>query len=191
MAVDRETGLPTGHREDRRVPVTRKRPEAPREWVNQRTGEVQTVDEGLDPAWAGNPGQDRVRVLRERLTQKVESADQQYARAAVRNVVNSPVLDDWMARPEGELPVGVLDRAMQRILGAKSQVVRLSRDTLDKQSRAHGELTAEHDRYCPISSTTARCCARIVSDWRSSRRRAVAGTRLWSRLTAMVTSSTW
>ncbi|MDH5184890.1 MAG: phage head morphogenesis protein, partial [Gammaproteobacteria bacterium] len=118
-------------------------------WTNKRTGEVMRVDRGLDPAWANNPGQARVRVLREQLTQKVETTDQRYAHAAVKNVTNSPVLDHWMAKPEGELPVGIIDRSIQTALQSKSQVVRLSVDTLDKQSRSHAELTADHYRLLP------------------------------------------
>ncbi len=118
-------------------------------WVNKRTGEELAVPVGIDPAWVGNPGQDRVRVLRERLTQKIASTDQGYAQAAVKSVVNSPVLDGWMREPQGELPMGMLSRDMQRRLNVQSQIVRLSVDTLDKQSRMHAELTAKHYRLLP------------------------------------------
>ncbi|WP_126456722.1 phage minor head protein [Sulfuriflexus mobilis] len=120
-----------------------------RKWLNKRTGESLDVPEGLDPAWMRNPGQDRTRVLRERLTQKVASVDQQYASAAVNSIIKTPVLDGWMKKPGGELPVGIISRDMQKALGSTSQMVRLSEATLDKQSRGHAELTAAHYRYLP------------------------------------------
>jgi len=120
-----------------------------REWINRRTGEVLQVPKGIDPGWDHNPGQNRTRVVRERLTQQVNTEDQQFARAAVDNIMQSPVLDGWIATPEGELPVGILSRDIQTALGAHSQVVRLSEQTLDKQSRHHSELTADHYRVLP------------------------------------------
>lgn len=148
--INPDTGLPTGRRVRRRIPVrTEPPPYRPRRFVNKRTGETTEVDAGLDPAWSHNAGQDRVRVIRESLVGKVDSADQALARASVRQVVDSPVLDDWMREPQGELPVGILGRDMQSALGSGSQVVRLSVDTLDKQSRSHAELTADHYRLLP------------------------------------------
>ncbi len=120
-----------------------------RRWTNKRSGESINVPVGLDPAWMRNSGQDRVRVVRERLTQKVASADQQFAQAAVSSIIRSPVLDAWVAAPEGELPVGVLNRDIQQAFGAKSQLVRLSEQTLDKQSRRHSELNIDHYRLLP------------------------------------------
>lgn len=148
--VDPDTGLPTGHRQAKRMPV---RTEAPprdmREYTNRRTGEVTRVDRGLHPSWASNPGQDRVRVIREQLMQRLDSQDQQYARASARNVMQSPVLDDWVAQPEGELPAGVVDRDAQKAMGAKSQVVRLSPDSLDKQADSHPDLGVADYRGLP------------------------------------------
>ncbi len=118
-------------------------------WTNKRTGEQLQVPEGLDPSWMRNPGQDRVRVIREQLMQKVTTVDQRFAKYSVNQVMKSNVLNDWMRSPEGELPVGVLDRKIQQALESKSQVVRLSVDTLDKQSRSHAELSVEHYRILP------------------------------------------
>jgi hypothetical protein len=149
--INPETGLPTGRREVRRIPVrTEAPPRQPRQFVNKRTGETMTVDAGLDPAWAGNPGQDRARVIREQLTGKVDSADQVLARSATRQVMESTVLDDWVREPRGELPAGVLTRNIQAAVGARSQVVRLSADTFDKQSRQHADLTPDDYRRLPL-----------------------------------------
>ncbi|MEX0732851.1 MAG: phage minor head protein [Aquisalimonadaceae bacterium] len=148
--TDPATGLPTGRRQTRRLDVRTDPPaRRPRRFVNKRTGEETVVDAGLDPAWAGNPGQDRVRVIREHLTQKLDTADQHLAQAAARQVMAGPSLDDWVRQPQGELPAGVLTRDIQRTLGARSQLVRLSPETFDKQARRHTDLTAGDYRRLP------------------------------------------
>jgi len=127
LEINPETGLPTGRRQRQVMPVRREPP--PTETVsytNRRTGEITQVDQGLHPAWSSNPGQDRVRVLRGQLADKADTVDQRLARATVRDVMASPILDEWAAKPAGELPAGVIGRRAQQALGAKSQVVRLT-----------------------------------------------------------------
>lgn len=148
--INPETGLPTGRRQRRTVPVRQEPP--PRqavEYTNQRTGEVIDVDAGLHPAWATNPGQDRVRVLRDRMTAKLDTVDQRLAHASTRDIMGSPILDDWVRKPDGELPAGIVDRRAQTALGASSQVVRLSPDTFRKQLRQHADLTVADYRQLP------------------------------------------
>lgn len=45
-----------------------------RDWVNKRTGEVETVPVGIDPGWDINPGTDRAKVLARDLSKKQEIA---------------------------------------------------------------------------------------------------------------------
>lgn len=53
-------GLPTGHVEQRKIPVQRTAPELPLiPWVNDRTGKTEFVPEGIDPGFAHTPGQNR------------------------------------------------------------------------------------------------------------------------------------
>ena len=69
----------------RRGGVTERPPYDPVEWTNKRTGEVQTVDRGLDPAWAGNPGVNRARVLnRTHWLRRSTPPTRDLARAAVQ-----------------------------------------------------------------------------------------------------------
>ncbi|MEW5763697.1 MAG: phage minor head protein [Acidobacteriota bacterium] len=117
--------------------------EHPREWVNKRTGVVETVDQGLDPAWARNPGKDRQALLRTALTDKTAAAGTALARASVRQVMASPILDEWLKDGQGEIPGGVVDKEVQGKLDAKTQVVRLSKATMDKQAGRHPELDAD------------------------------------------------
>lgn len=127
IEADPETGLPTGRRQRRTIPVRREPPPTRTvSFTNKRTGEITQVDQGLHPAWASNPGQDRVRVLRDRMTGKVDTVDQRLAQATTRDVMDSPILTDWVRRPDGELPAGVIERRAQTALGADTQVVRLA-----------------------------------------------------------------
>jgi uncharacterized protein with gpF-like domain len=54
--LDPETGLPTGHRKDTRVPVVRTAPELPLvPWHNKRTGVIEFVPKGIDPGFDRPP----------------------------------------------------------------------------------------------------------------------------------------
>ncbi|TBW58547.1 head morphogenesis protein [Marinobacter halodurans] len=150
IETDPETGLPTGRRVRRTMPVRREPPPTQTvSYTNRRTGEMVQVDQGLHPAWASNPGQDRVRVLRDRMTAKLDTADQRLAKATTRDVMASPILDQWVTRPDGELPAGVVDRRAQSALSATTQVVRLSPDTFSKQARQHADLAIDDYRQLP------------------------------------------
>ena len=150
LEMDPATGLPTGRRTRQIMPVRREAP--PRQTVsytNTRTGEITQVDQGLHPAWATNPGQDRVRVLRDRMTGKLDTVDQRLAEATTRDVMNSPILTDWVRRPDGELPAGIVDRQAQAALGSNTQVVRLSPQSFSKQAERHADLTVDDYRLLP------------------------------------------
>ena len=127
LETDPETGLPTGRRQRRTMPVRREPPPTRTvSFTNKRTGEITQVDQGLHPAWASNPGQDRVRVLRDRMTGKLDAVDQRLAQATTQDVMDSPILTDWVRRPDGELPAAIIDRRAQIVLSADTQVVRLA-----------------------------------------------------------------
>lgn len=127
IETDPDTGLPTGRRRRATMPVRREAPPTRTvNFTNRRTGEITQVDQGLHPAWASNPGQDRVQILRDRMTSKVDTVDQRLAQATTEEVMGSPILEEWVRRPDGELPAGILDRQAQAVLGAETQVVRLA-----------------------------------------------------------------
>lgn len=57
--IDPDTGLPTGRREPRRIPLRTDPPagwERTRPWLNKRTGQTVQVHDGCDPGWDYNPG---------------------------------------------------------------------------------------------------------------------------------------
>ena len=135
----------------RRGGVTTRPRHDPVEWVNTRNGVTQKVDRGLDPAWAGNPGVDRARVLQDSLAEKIEVANEDLARAAVRQVVESPLLERHLRPregryPKGDLPIAFLDRKHADALGSRTQLARMTEYTSDKQRNIHPDLTAKDYR---------------------------------------------
>lgn len=57
-----QQGRPTGRTSTRQIPAkTRAPPIVYRDWLNQRTGQIEKVPEGIDPGWDTNPGRDRLR----------------------------------------------------------------------------------------------------------------------------------
>ena len=119
-----------------------------REWTNPRTGDTVRVDRGLDPAWASNPGLDRERALAAKLKSGIDAADEALARAAVRQIVESPLLDRQLAPmkredpPKGDLPIGWLKPAWRDMLDVRTQVAALSQQGARHQWRRHRELGA-------------------------------------------------
>lgn len=135
--IDPETGLPTGRRTGRRVPIRTEAPDARLvEYTNRRTGEVRRVDAGLHPSWANNPGRQRGAVLRRELTERLNQADNQIARASARQVLDSPILEQWLEDRQGELPGGVLEREVVEAIGGQSSLVRLGRDIAEQAPAA-------------------------------------------------------
>ena len=138
--------------------------------VDQQTdrGECRRSIAGLDPAWAGNPGVDREQVtdgfaVRQRST----SADQDLARKAVRQVVDSPLLERHLGPrtgtyPKGDLPVAYLEREYAEALGSKTRLVRMTEYAADKQSDAP---SGHHGRGLSRPAAGAkRCPGRRATD---------------------------
>jgi hypothetical protein len=171
--IDPETGQPTGRRIARQVPAKTSRPELKKKrYVNKRTGEIQYAPAGVHPAWANNSGQARVRVLREGLARKLESADQHVARASVKRIAGSPVLEQFLEVTAahkkiladrkgedfdpaerqrvidsiGDLPIAYADRELAGYVGSQTQLVRMSAETGGKQTGAHADMSADDYR---------------------------------------------
>ena len=81
------------------------------------------------------------------------SPGESHARAAVRTVVDSPLLDRQLAPmksggpPKGDLPIAFLQPEWKRSFSAKTQVVCLTRRTASKQRRKHGNLRPEAEPF--------------------------------------------
>ena len=95
--------------------------------TNTRTGAVRIVPEGIDPAWARNPGKMRLENIEAVLAEKITALDPAAQRVAVADIASSwraaRVLE---AKAPGAVPVAVLPQAVSEEIGAPSTVVSMT-----------------------------------------------------------------
>lgn len=115
-------------------------PTAP--YVNARTGEIQQIPLGVHPAFNYPPGTRRASLNRH-LVEKLEGATPALARSAIADLVQGPAFSEWCRRPAGSFPLAYLAPDAASQLGARTQLVALSEDSLAKQLREHPEITPE------------------------------------------------
>ncbi|MGL4886561.1 MAG: phage minor head protein [Aeromonas veronii] len=113
-----------------------------RQFINKRTGDIQQVPQGVHPAFHYPPGGRRA-ALNRRLTEQLESVTPEIARTSVKEMVTGPSFAAWYQRPAGAFPVAYMERSAAAELGASTQLVSLSEETLAKHLRHHPELTAD------------------------------------------------
>ena len=115
-----------------------------------------------------DPGIERQRLLMDGLNGKLDAADQELARAAVRTVIGSPLLDRQLAPmksadpSKSDLAVGFLEREWQAALGAESEVVQLTQRTTQKHRNKHGNLTL--GEYREVLSSVLRDAQVVVGE---------------------------
>jgi hypothetical protein len=126
-------------------------PSAP--YVNARTGEVQQIPAGVHPSFHYPPGGRRAGLVRH-LVEKLESAPAGLARASVADLVSGQAFSEWYSKPAGSFPLAFIGQAVAERLGAKTQLVALSEDTLAKQLRKHPEIT--QDEYTMVQTAIDR-----------------------------------
>ena len=106
------------------------------------------ADRGLDPAWASNPGRDRGRILADRLIGTLDAADEALARAGVRQVVGSPLLERQLSPmqrgdpPRGDLALAVFPPEWRDLYGAATKLARLDQGVARHLRRKHPEANA-------------------------------------------------
>lgn len=123
-------------------------PEVPtRPYVNSRTGEIQQIPAGVNPSFHYPPGGRRAGLNRH-LIEKLESVTPQMARASIADLVSGPTFATWYQRPAGAFALAHLERSVATRLGANTQLVSFSEDTLAKQLREHPEITL--DEYANV-----------------------------------------
>lgn len=110
-------------------------------YTNKRTGEVQQIQAGIDPAFNYPPAGRRA-ALNRYLAEKVDSVDHALAAAAVKDLVGGSAFKNFYAKPEGVFPVAVIGAADAKLLGTGTQTVRLSASTMQKQIDQHPEILA-------------------------------------------------
>ena len=133
-------------------------------WKNERTGEIERVDEGLDAAWAANPGKCRALGPMGYRDERLDTVDEAFARAAVRSVVESPILTRFVDQPHGDLPVGVLDHEIRCWLGSRTQLVRFPEEIMRKQQGAWAHRTRGGVQYAghDLTATEYRLLPHLI-----------------------------
>ncbi|SED36302.1 phage minor head protein [Pseudomonas anguilliseptica] len=126
-------------------------PSAP--YVNARTGEVQQIPAGVHPSFHYPPGGRRAGLARH-LVEKLDGAPASLARASIVDLVSGPAFSEWYSKPAGSFPLAFIGQAVAERLGAKTQLVALSEDTLAKQLRKHPEIT--QDEYTMVQTAIDR-----------------------------------
>ena len=89
------------------------------------------VPKGIDPGWAGNPGKGRSATLMESLTEKLQSAGPEVAKAAIADLWRSPTAEVLPKLPGRFFaPVAVAPAPLKTALGPAAEVVMVSGRTI-------------------------------------------------------------
>ncbi len=118
------------------------------------------VPAGIHPGFGYNPGIAHLRAIADKALRSVkEAADAGLigaARRAVREIVDDPAFDQFLALPEGAFPIAVLGDADRERMNARSNLIVLPTAIYRKQrgempaiSRGHPELTVADYRALP------------------------------------------
>ncbi|WP_120219642.1 phage head morphogenesis protein [Sphingopyxis sp. FD7] len=128
-------------------------PNPPRHDFITAAGEIVSVPQGIAPGFGYNPGTAHLRVLADRATASLTSAIgaglEGVARQTLRELVADPAFDQFLALPDPQFPVMILDDMMAGAIGAKARVAVLSEQTMAKQLHKRGDLAADIYRQLP------------------------------------------
>ncbi len=98
-----------------------------------------TVPKGIDPGWASNPGKARSQTLMRSLTDKLETAGPEVARAAIASLWRSQVAEVLPLLPDRTLaPVAVAPPGLKAELGAADDVVKVGSAEMAAKLVKHG-----------------------------------------------------
>lgn len=118
-----------------------------REFTNRVTDKTVRVPVGIDPGWAYNPGKAAAQTTNAAAVQKLDSAAQPLAAAAVRDLVQSDAFQRFFTEPKGLFPIAVVAEQSAARIGSSTHTVNLSEETMLKQHENHPELTASEYKY--------------------------------------------
>lgn len=115
------------------------------------------VPRGIDPGFSYNPGTAHLRAISEKAMRSAVQAEQAGFRQAVdqtiKELVDDPAFDQFVALPNGEFPLTTLNGRDQAILGSQSRIVRFSEYSAQKQASHHPELeTPDYRGIRPVLS---------------------------------------
>ena len=110
------------------------------EWMD-KAGIVHTLPKGIDPGWDYNVGQASQQSFKV-LADKFETLDYPIAKRWISSYVKEPAFKMFISgKLTGEFPVAVLSAEFKDSIGAKTQAVFMSDQTLKKNRRHHPEMT--------------------------------------------------
>jgi SPP1 gp7 family putative phage head morphogenesis protein len=125
---------------------------APRAFWRAGSDKPERVPAGIDPGWAYNPGRASMRGVAEtaRATlARTAEFDLAGARAALRELLDSPSFPHALEEPGTSFPVMLLDDELRIALGAQGRVGILSAETFANQRRQHPEIGVAEYRQLP------------------------------------------
>ncbi len=119
----------------------------PRTFTNRRTGEITTVPAGIDPGWGGNPGLNRAQTLLTRVTEQLQVAGEDDARAAIAAIGASPLPRIITGLPEEiMMPTAITPPAVTKALGGgPAKVIQASNRDLGPQGTFYPQIQAALD----------------------------------------------
>jgi hypothetical protein len=121
--------------------VTARPPTEMREWLNKRTGEVELVPVGIDPGFAHNPGTARQAQMQKLVGSKLEKVAPDVGQPIVQSLVDGPGFRQFVDKPDGDHPVGVLKPALKQALKTDRQVVVVGAEAI-KVTQSGGSVMA-------------------------------------------------
>lgn len=124
------------------TPAELKAPASPmQEHINDTTGEITQAPKGIQPGWDYAPGASAAQKAIAARQNRLETFDNTLARQNVGVLVAAPIFQRFFSGEiKGEFPVAVLKPEDQKILGAESQVVLLSQESLAAHIAKHPEI---------------------------------------------------
>ncbi|KQI66999.1 hypothetical protein AN189_17880 [Loktanella sp. 3ANDIMAR09] len=98
-----------------------------REWLNNRTGETKMVPVGIDPGWDRNPGAMRQAAMMRLLEGRVANLSEPQARAAVRDMASSWLVQRVLAGRSGaRVSIGIMAPDIADAIGNPARLVRIT-----------------------------------------------------------------
>lgn len=116
-------------------------------WMNERTGKVEYVPQGIDAGWNNNAGKTRHRNLAAHLAGKLDEAPDHIRKVAMRDLVTSQL---FTRIQKGDLtgkkvfaPVAVIPEHAKAAIGSSTRIAFLSTDDAVKQQGKRSEVSAK------------------------------------------------
>lgn len=127
-------------------------------------GEIVSVPKGIAPGFGYNPGTAHLRVVADRATASLGAAIDaglgNVARQTLRELVADPAFDQFLALPDPQFPVMILDDRMAGAISDTARVAVLPQSTL-AQARDRAMLTPAILRQLPRLGDDPQIIARV------------------------------